>query len=76
MKVAKWGNSLAVRLPADLVEKAQLKEGDEVDIVVTPQKTVELTRDHRREEALARIKASNWKLPPDWKMSRDDMNER
>jgi antitoxin MazE len=28
MHVAKWGNSLAVRLPAAVVEALQLKEGD------------------------------------------------
>ena len=31
MQVAKWGNSLAVRLPADLVRELGLKEGDQVD---------------------------------------------
>ena len=30
MQVAKWGNSLAVRLPASVVEVLRLKEGDEV----------------------------------------------
>ena len=30
MQVAKWGNSLAVRLPADLVRELGLKEGDTV----------------------------------------------
>ena len=32
MQVGKWGNSLAVRLPAALVEALDLKEGDEVEI--------------------------------------------
>lgn len=76
MKIAKWGNSLAVRLPADLVEKAQLKEGDDVEIVVTPQKTVELTRDQRREEALERLRAARWKLPPGYKFDRNELYER
>ncbi len=31
MRVSKWGNSLAVRLPAEVVEALGLKEGDEVD---------------------------------------------
>jgi antitoxin MazE len=30
MKVSKWGNSLAIRLPAELVEKLGIKEGDEL----------------------------------------------
>jgi antitoxin MazE len=29
MQVAKWGNSLALRLPAAIVEALSLKEGDE-----------------------------------------------
>ena len=35
MQVAKWGNSLAVRLPAAVVEALRLKEGDEIDIHVS-----------------------------------------
>ncbi|HZV21679.1 MAG TPA: AbrB/MazE/SpoVT family DNA-binding domain-containing protein, partial [Hyphomicrobiales bacterium] len=34
MRVAKWGNSLAVRLPASVVEALGLQEGDEVEIVI------------------------------------------
>jgi antitoxin MazE len=30
MQVAKWGNSLAIRLPLALVKKLNLSEGDEV----------------------------------------------
>jgi antitoxin MazE len=34
MQVAKWGNSLAVRLPASVVQALDLKEGDEIDLHV------------------------------------------
>lgn len=34
MQVAKWGNSLAVRLPAAVVEALELKEGDSIEIHV------------------------------------------
>jgi antitoxin MazE len=34
MQVAKWGNSLAVRLPAAVVEALELKEGDDIEIRV------------------------------------------
>ena len=34
MQIAKWGNSLAVRLPAAVVEALELKEGDEIEIFV------------------------------------------
>ena len=32
MQVAKWGNSLAVRIPAELVRELELREGDEIDL--------------------------------------------
>jgi antitoxin MazE len=31
-QMAKWGNSLAVRIPKDVAEQACLKEGDAVEI--------------------------------------------
>ena len=34
MRVAKWGNSLAVRIPQALAEQAQLDEGAEVEVSV------------------------------------------
>jgi len=34
MQVSKWGNSLAIRLPATVVEALGLKEDDEVEILV------------------------------------------
>jgi antitoxin MazE len=34
MQVSKWGNSLAVRLPAAIVEVLHLKEGDDVEMHV------------------------------------------
>jgi len=34
MQVCKWGNSLAVRLPAAVVEALDLKEGDNIEIDV------------------------------------------
>ena len=34
MRVSKWGNTLAIRLPASVVRALALKEGDEVEIHV------------------------------------------
>ncbi|MEY4651672.1 MAG: hypothetical protein RI884_253, partial [Pseudomonadota bacterium] len=34
MQVSKWGNSLAVRLPAAVIEAMGLKEGDDIEIQV------------------------------------------
>ena len=34
MRVARWGNSLGVRIPRALAEQVRLEEGTEVEIVV------------------------------------------
>ena len=34
MQVSKWGNSLAIRLPAAVVKALELKEGDDIEIRV------------------------------------------
>jgi len=34
--IRRWGNSLAVRLPADCLLQAGLREGDQIEIVVGP----------------------------------------
>jgi antitoxin MazE len=39
MQVAKWGNSLAVRLPAAVVDALKLKEGDQIGIRVAGDRT-------------------------------------
>ena len=76
MQVGKWGNSLAVRLPASVVELLGLKEGDEIEIEVAGERNLRVGRDRTREEALARLKALSWPLPPGFKFSRDEANER
>ena len=76
MQVGKWGNSLAVRLPAAVVEILDLKEGDDVEIEIAGERTLRVGRDRKREEALERLRALAWKLPPGFKFSRDEANER
>jgi antitoxin MazE len=76
MKVAKWGNSLAIRLPAAVVEALDLKIGDEINMVVGDTRSLEVSRDHSREEALAGLKALRRPLPPDFRFDRKDANER
>jgi antitoxin MazE len=76
MRVAKWGNSLAIRLPAVVVEALELKEGDEVEVRLAGPRIFDLDRDKSRERAMARLKEFRWKLPPDWKFDRDEANSR
>lgn len=76
MQVSKWGNSLAIRLPAAVVEALKLKEGDEVEVRVAGERDFDIARDRSRERALRRIQAFRKELPPDWKFDRDEANER
>jgi antitoxin MazE len=76
MQVSKWGNSLAIRIPASVVEALKLKEGDEVEIHVVGERAFGVARDRSRERALDRIRAFKWTLPADWKFDRDEANRR
>ena len=72
MQVSKWGNSLAVRLPAKLIAQLGLHEGDEIEIVKARGKTLEITKVERREEALKKLRAMRGLVPADYKFSRSD----
>ncbi|MGH7065586.1 MAG: AbrB/MazE/SpoVT family DNA-binding domain-containing protein [Stellaceae bacterium] len=76
MRVAKWGNSLAIRLPAAVVELLELKEGDEVEVHVVGERAFDIDRDRTRKRALARIRALRKDLPAGWKFDRDEANAR
>lgn len=76
MQVAKWGNSLAIRLPASVVKALGLKEGDEVEVHVVGDRVFGIDRDRSRERALERIRAFRKELPPGWKLDRDEANAR
>ena len=64
MQVGKWGNSLAVRLPASVVDALELKEGDEIEIAITDKRNFEVSRDGTRADALKTLHALDLRLPP------------
>lgn len=76
MQVSKWGNSLAIRLPAAVVEALQLKAGDEVEVHVVGDRAFGIDRDRSRARALERIRAFRKRLPADWKFDREKANAR
>ena len=76
MQVARWGNSLAVRLPAAVVEALQLKDGDYIEIHVADARALRVARKPGREELLERLRAFRGRLPPDFKFDRDEENSR
>jgi len=76
MKVAKWGNSLAVRLPVAVVEALALKEGDQVELTVTGAQTLDVQRDLSRLRAIEELRALRRPAPPGFKFDREEANAR
>ena len=76
MQVAKWGNSLAVRLPAAVVEALELKEGDQIEIRVVADREFEVSRDRSRQKALERLRRLRRALPEGFTFDREAAHER
>ncbi len=76
MQVAKWGNSLAVRLPAAVVEALELQEGDEIEIHVADARQLGVARKPGRDQLLNRLRAFRGRLPADFKFDRGEANAR
>ena len=76
MQVAKWGNSLAVRLPAALVQALDLKEGEEIALHAIDARTFEVSKRPEVKDLLIRLRKFRGRLPADFHFDRLEANER
>ena len=76
MQVSKWGNSLAVRLPSEVVEALNLKEGDQIEIRIVNTREFEVRRDPARKRALDRLRRLRRPLPTGFVFDRAEANAR
>ncbi len=76
MQVSKWGNSLAVRLPAAVVDALALKEGDQVELQVAGKRAFQVAKAPDTREVLARLRKFRGRLPATFKFDRLEANER
>ena len=76
MQVSKWGNSLAVRLPAAVVEALGLKEGDDVEIQVTGARTFDVSKSPDNQELLAKLRKYRGRLPRGFRFDRLEAHGR
>lgn len=76
MKVAKWGSSLAVRLPAAVVQALRLKEGDEIEIQFAGARKFAVARKPGRQDLLNKLRAYRGRLPRELKLDREEANAR
>lgn len=76
MQVAKWGNSLAVRLPAALVQALDLKEGEEIALHAINARTFEVSKKKELKDLLKRLREFRGRLPADFHFDRIEANDR
>lgn len=80
MQIAKWGNSLAVRLPMALVQELGLKTGDEIELrpasASDAAATFTVQRKPGRQELLKRLRPYRGRLPQGYRFDREEANAR
>jgi len=76
MQVSKWGNSLAVRLPAAVVDALGLKEGDNIEIHVEGAHTFGVGKSPDNKKLLARLRRYRGRLPEGFLFDRLQAHER
>lgn len=87
-KIAKWGNSLAIRLPSKMVKRLGLKDGDVVPAglilgssairarLEAERKAQMMTRDEGAKAIRQRWKTPASLSPEDWKIDHNDPDAR
>ena len=76
MIVSKWGNSLAIRLPAQVVEYLKLKDGDDIEIQVTDKKHFQVRKKPSLEDRIEGLRKFRGRMPDDFHFNRSELNER
>jgi antitoxin MazE len=76
MQVAKWGNSLAVRLPTAMVKALNLKPGDELEFRILGERELGIAKTPDLETLLERARRYRGRMPADFKFDRLEANEQ
>ncbi len=82
MQVAKWGNSLGVRLPMALVQALGISEGDELEVRPVKKKgkaatpAIEISLAPTKQELLEAMRKHRGSWPVGWKFDREEANSR
>lgn len=74
--VQKWGNSLAVRIPAHIAEQVAFKQGAEIELTVLNDNEIRLTpvqKDPTLAELLAKITPENKHQEIDFESEGDEL---
>lgn len=78
MRVAKWGNSLAIRLPKKVVDTLGLKEGDDIKVTMhaTDGAVMVVEKPLKKHELLHSLRQYRGLFPADYKFDREEANAR
>lgn len=76
MLVSKVGDGLAVRISEDDVARLGLKEGDEVEVMVSHKPGADGVSKPTRQELIDQLKQFEGRLPAYFKFDRDEANAR
>ncbi len=76
MQVSKWGNSLAVRLPAAVVDALGLKEGEEIELHVAGRRSFHVNKAPSNRQLIARLRGYRGRLPKGFRFDRLEASER
>ena len=76
MRVSRWGNSLAIRLPAVVVDALQLRDGDDIEVRIAGAREFELKKKPGKQELLRRLRKFRGRLPADFVFEREVAHDR
>ena len=76
MRISKWGNSLAVRLPNTVVKALELREGDEIELHAVGYRDFDVVRRPTPRELVEQLRKYRGLLPADFKFDREEANAR
>jgi len=76
MRVSKWGDSLAVRLPKKLVNDLKLVAGDELVVIESSKHQIVVEKADPRARFIESMERFRWEAAEGWKFDRDEANER
>ena len=76
MQISKWGNSLAIRLPAAVVAALDLRDGDDIEVRIADSRVFEVKKKPGRREFLAQMRKFRGRLPADFSFDREAAHER
>ena len=77
MQIAKWGNSLAVRIPAAVAQALELKEGDDIEFLVAEPRVFAIRkRPAAQADFLEKVRRFRGRIPADFIFDREEANAR